>query len=288
MKIAYIISAYRNPHQLVRLVNKLNSENCLFLVHVDKKTSQEVFDIVFCKLSHLENIYFLDRHACYWGDFGHVLATLKGIQVLCGKQIHFDYVILLTGQCYPIKSNQYISEFLQQNLGRSFIEYDLVNSYHQLKRLERWNIRLFSRSYIPIPNKFIRLPIKRPLSRRLGDFYKGSSYWIISKTCIDYIYKYMNSNISENIQFIKFFKGVYIPDELFFQTLLVNSPLKDTLVNQSLWYIDWPAGVYVPSPSVLNQSYFHELTASDKLFARKFDATQSPKILDMLDQFTEQ
>ena len=37
MNLVYIISAYRLPEQLVRLVTRLRTENATVLVHVDKK-----------------------------------------------------------------------------------------------------------------------------------------------------------------------------------------------------------------------------------------------------------
>jgi hypothetical protein len=38
MNLAYVLSAYKLPDQLIRLVLKLNSETSHFFVHVDRKT----------------------------------------------------------------------------------------------------------------------------------------------------------------------------------------------------------------------------------------------------------
>ena len=42
MKIAYIITAYKLPDLLVRLVQRLNTEETSFFIHVDKKTDEEI------------------------------------------------------------------------------------------------------------------------------------------------------------------------------------------------------------------------------------------------------
>src|SRR6266498_4447774 len=108
MQIAYIISAYKNPAQLVRLVRRLNHPGHSFLIHVDLNAPAEVYQEMRAPLSGIANVYFLERHVCYWGDFGHVQATLKGIAELYRRAIAFDYVILLTGQDYPLRTNHII------------------------------------------------------------------------------------------------------------------------------------------------------------------------------------
>ena len=46
VNLVYIISAFRLPEQLVRLVTRLRTENATFLVHIDKKASPEIFGAV--------------------------------------------------------------------------------------------------------------------------------------------------------------------------------------------------------------------------------------------------
>jgi hypothetical protein len=80
---------------------------------------------------------------------------------------------------------------------------------------------------------------------------------------------------------IRFFKHVWIPDELFFQTIVMNSPLRDTIVNDDLRYVDWTRPT---APAILGRQDFDTLRNSGKLFARKFDTTVDREILDLLDQ----
>jgi hypothetical protein len=73
-------------------------------------------------IDHLSNVTFLKRHKCYWGDFGHVRATLEGIAYLFNNEIEFDYLILLTGQDYPIKPNREIETLLRRSNGKQFMK----------------------------------------------------------------------------------------------------------------------------------------------------------------------
>ncbi|MGE5445412.1 MAG: hypothetical protein ACM3SR_12560 [Ignavibacteriales bacterium] len=43
MRLAYIISAYKYPEQLIRLILRLNTDTTSFFIHVDKKTDNEVY-----------------------------------------------------------------------------------------------------------------------------------------------------------------------------------------------------------------------------------------------------
>jgi hypothetical protein len=79
---------------------------------------------------------------------------------------------------------------------------------------------------------------------------------------------------------VRFFRHVLIPDELFFQTIVMNSPLRDSVENENLRYLDWSRE---PAPAVLLESDLPALVSSHKLFARKFDERIDSTILDLLD-----
>ena len=70
------------------------------------------------------------------------------------------------------------------------------------------------------------------------------------------------------------------PDEMFVQTVLANSPLRDHVVSDSLHYMDWSKPA--PSPAVLTDAHWDDLVASPASFARKFEP-DSP-ILDRIDR----
>ena len=79
---------------------------------------------------------------------------------------------------------------------------------------------------------------------------------------------------------MRFFERVLIPDELFFQTLIMNSPLRETVVNDNLRFLDWSRE---PAPAVLGVHDLDRMIESGKLFARKFDVTVDADVLDRLD-----
>lgn len=280
MKLAYIISAYKNPEQLVRLVRTLNASSTSFWVHVDKRTDDSIFRQMASGLSDVDNACFLPRHRCSWGGFGHVAATLEGINAIVSAEVHVDYVILATGQDYPIKANIQIGEFLKDHAGAAFLEhFPLPHDAWQnggIDRIRSWHFRVLRRH--------VRMPplAARPFGRRFPPGfapYGGSSYWCLPRECIAYIHQVT----SENRALVRFFKHVDVPDEIFFQTLLLNSIYRNSMVNDNLNHIDWKdpsAG----SPAVLTKADFAALAQSPKLFARKFDVHVDAEILDMIDE----
>jgi hypothetical protein len=64
----------------------------------------------------------------------------------------------------------------------------------------------------------------------------------------------------------------------------MSSHLRETVENENLRYIDWSRE---PAPAVLGRSDLDAMLASGKLFARKFDASVDPDVLDLLDAHIE-
>jgi hypothetical protein len=298
MRIVYIILAHKLPEQLVRLVRKLQTDAATFLIHIDKKTDEVTFKKMEKSLGNFDNVHFLKRHVCYWGAFGHVAATLEGIRKIITLELDYDYVTLLTGQDYPIKSNDYIQKVLRNSDKRSFIEYFPLPSEvwgkedGGLERINYWYFHWLGCTFVFLRNYRFNSPLLKriysainatiPLKRTFPkgfNIFGGSSYWCLSRDCIDYIHEF----VQKNDRFVKFFKHVNISDEIMFHTILLNSPLKSRLINDNLRYIEWSSR---PNPMILRKKDFSKFFNSDKLFARKFDMTIDNEVLDMIDQAT--
>jgi hypothetical protein len=274
MNVAYIVSAYKLPDQLVRLVHRLRTEGTHFVVHVDRKTDRRVYGQMVRGVEELGCVDFVPRHVCHWGAFGHVRATLKGIDRLYADGISFDYAVLLTGQDYPICPAAVIERRLAESDGCSFMNsWDVPHAgwsgHGGLDRIERWH--LVGRRHL-----HVSLPLSRRAPAGLTPF-GGGPYWCLARRVVDYVQAFVH----EHPEVVSFFEHVWIPDELFFQTIVMSSPLRDTVVNDNLRFIDWSRE---PAPAILRRDDLESIVASGKLFARKFDATIDSEILDELDR----
>ena len=297
MRIAYIILAHNSPEQLVRLIFKLNTDDVSFFIHIDKKTDKTIYSQIFNQLNKLPNVFFVKRYNSYWGSFNLVKATLEAINLIGKTGLEFEYVIFLSGQDYLIKTNAYIKRFLQENQGKEFIEYFPLpdNQWKEggLIRIEYWHI-YWNDQYFCIPEKrefkspivsflysFLILPLvkKRKLPEGFA-IYGGSQFWCLTGECI----KWINIFVKQNPKFVKRFNYTYCTDEIFFQTLILNSPFKDKVVNDNLKYIDWGGDINAYHPIILEKKDFEKIRESEKLFARKFAQSKDSDILDMIDK----
>ncbi len=274
MRIAYLILAHQLPEQLVRLVRRLNTPNALFLIHINRRSDDAVWRAARAGLADLDNVVFLRRHKLYWGGFGHVSATIEGLDELYRRSAEFDYVALLTGQDYPIKPTSVIERTLGESGGRSFMAYDRLPGglADGMERITYWHSRR-----IGVPRGWhLRLPIRRRFPQRLVP-YGGSSYWWLTREAVGYVRRF----VVENPGYYRFFKHVDVPDESFFQTILINSPLRDSVVNDELRHVDWTRN---PMPAIFRVDDLELLRRSPKLLARKFDVTVDAEILDLIDR----
>ena len=278
MKIAYIILVHKNPKQLIRLINCLDVEKSTFFVHIDKKTNQNIYQEICEFINKKSNIFLLKRKNIYWGDFSQIHPVLLGIKEIFKQNIDFDYVKLLTGQDYPIKSRKEIEDFLLANSEKSFMEYFSIPSKDWenggemnggIDRIKYWYLRILKKRY--------KIPIERKFPKGFQPF-AGSAYWCLSRECAEYLKDF----VQRKKAFVNFFKNVNLPDEIFFQTIFLNSPLKEKIINNNLTYTYWHYNS--PNPEILTKNHLKEISESSCLFARKFDIYQDSKILDLLDK----
>jgi hypothetical protein len=202
----------------------------------------------------------------------------------------------LSGQDYLLKSNEQSAKFFQENKGREFLEYfPLPCSKWRaggLRRVEYWHIR-WNDLHFCIPEKpefkspiasFLYSVLMWSLPKKRNFFenfplYGGSFHWCLTGECI----KWMDDFVKQNTNFVNRFNYTYCTDEIFYQTLILNSHFKDKVINDDLRYRDW-GDVNAFHPRNLEKKDFEKIRESGKLFARKFDMTVDADILDMIDE----
>lgn len=298
MKIAYIVLAHKYPEQLLRLISTLNTDDVAFFLHIDKKVDNTIYHQIFTLLKDFPNVYFIKRYKSAWASFELIKATIEGIKSIVETGTYFDYVVHLSGQDYLIKSNEQIANFSQENKGREFLEYFPLPCTKWkgggLRRVEYWHIR-WNDIHFCIPEKrefkshiasflYSVLILLLPLPKKRNFFesfplYGGSFYWCLTGECV----KWIDNFVKQNTNFVNRFNYTYCGDEIFYQTLILNSPFKDKIINDDLRYKEW-GDVNALHPNNLEKKDFEKIRESDKLLARKFDMTIDPDILDMIDE----
>lgn len=329
MKLAYIILAHKNAKQVKRLVDALNDEGVTFVVHISKTSENKFYKEIVEIFQNHSNLYFCKREDGTHNHFGIVKGTINAIRFLIDKKIPFDYLSLISGQDYPIKSKKEIKDFFEKNAGKEFIQYwpmfpDENSEFYknhpwgdnrQLYRIDRYHIkfckkkqsipellttRLISHSFIDTLKIFIYespkyyrekrwkeefllfmlsriLPNRRKTPKEF-EFFGGKTWWSFTEKSAAYILRFYD----KNKKFNSFFKYTLIPDEMYFQTLLLNSPFKEKIENNYLREIEWEGGDGT-HPIIFTKKDIERLKNSKNLFARKFDLDIDPDIFDLID-----
>jgi hypothetical protein len=297
MNIAYLICAHTNADQLLRLIDRLRDEHADFFIHVDKKCDFSIFHCLFPQKLY-PNVNFTKRENGSWGRIGIVKGILHALKVIVSSDKNYDYIILLSGQDYPVKSNAYIRDYLKRNSGKIFMEYFKLpcegwNTW--MDRIEQYHFVFRGESYIYPPgaeiktykdkllNKLFELyfPLPRRFPANLKPF-GGSAWWAIPRNAAIYILNFTK----KHPEYMRYHENTLLPDEIFFQTIFLNSQNKniiDNLTGKNLHYIDWKYKKDPASPKTLQEEDIHYLLDTDKLFARKFDINIDSKILELLD-----
>lgn len=273
--VAYVVLAHRNPAQVARLVRRLATDRSRFLVHVDRR-ADAVESEVRRLLAELPSVDFVQpRRRCYWGGFGMVRATLDALEGLVARDVPFDHVVLLSGQDYPVRPAGDIERFLSDNVGHTFMTAErLPNEWPGggLPRIERWHL------VSPLV-LHLRLPWRRRVPAGLVP-YGGGAWMSLARPAVEHVVQLVH----RRPDVVHFFEHALHPDELLFQTILMNSTLADTVVNDHLRYIDWSTD---PGPATLRAVDLEKVIRSGRLFARKLDAAVDSGILDLLDDHIE-
>lgn len=330
MRNAYIILAHKDPNQVKRLVDNLDSD-AIFVFHICMNATDETF-AEFKKLLNKSNHYFCERIRSFWGEIGLVQATLNALNTLDQTDEQFDYVHLLSGQDFPIKCETERKDFLEKKQGKEFLlnwkfypidpenKHDLEGNpwakskHFQSKRLTHHYIRHKGEKYV-IPKKYDTrlkemsapraavhflsriphylknrefsykwnefkltrsLPYPKPLPKI--QFYGGSHWFSITPKAVKYLIEFDQ----KDTYLKKFYERVLLPDESYFQTVLLNSPLKDDIVNTNLREIVFPEKA--ANPIFLEDEHFELLHNSEALFARKFDKELSKDLLNRIEK----
>lgn len=267
--IAYLILVHRLPDQFKRLFKAIYDPANLYLIHIDKKANLEIGEDVNVFLQNYPNVHILESKNVVWGGYSMVQAELDGMKYLLEMNSKWDYFINLSGQDYPLKSQEIIKDFLSKNNGKSYIKIadqeksrpDTMNRIENYfeeaedKISEKTHTRGFMKDVIP---------------------YIGGQWMILTRSCCEFI-----CHSTEVKKFEDYYLNTLIADESFFQTVLMNTSFDGILVDDDKRAIIWiPDGDIKLRPKTFTETDLDFLQTGNHLFARKFDDNIDKQIIE--------
>jgi hypothetical protein len=285
---AFLIPVHTQPQLLGRILRVLEQSNHYFFVHVDKKSN--LFDEFKRACAGIENVCFTNqRIAVYHAGISQVHVSQILIKEAMAHEVDFDYYHVISGQDYPLRSNQQFDDFFEQTT-HSFMyidegDFKASMDNHYERSINRCHFNKTTSYVARIYNKFrlyqfVQLICPRP---KLQHLIGGWDWFSWSRATTHYVMDYLR----QHPEYLRRFDHTSCSIEIIYATLL--EPQKERLeieTTNPLRYISWHPHRPVQTtyrPFNLTEEDYPFVIDSKAFFCRKVDEVESARLLDMID-----
>jgi hypothetical protein len=318
MRVAYLVLNHRPTQQIVRLTAAIRRQQpeSPIVVHHDQFSCE--IDLARLKHAGTELVRTSDFRIS-WGDFSQVRAYWETLAWTL-ERVECDWIVLLSGQDYPIRPLRTLTGMLESTDADAFIEAERIDRWPSAReRHDREHRYLYQ--YAKFPSYGLQERMRPNIRRQLRQVTRIAATVINRLQGVVHIYRFpdllpyrvgvrssktpfspalppwcgspwnaLSRRAAESLlrylrdhpDYASYYQRTNIPDESATATILCNDPTLN-IVPQNLHFIRWshPESGH---PDVFGAADISALTASDKFFGRKFDSLSDPEVLDMLDE----
>ena len=280
---AYLILAHKNFAQLRKLVELLDDSRNDIFIHVDRKARfnpDEWKDV--CKYSSLS--FIEPRIHVNWGGVSIMRVELALLKAATAAG-HYDYYHLLSGMDLPIKDQDTIHAFFDAHEGTEFMDFWEIGQ-ESIERVQLYSVfpegeHNFITHAINKIFKKLQKAVGYRINRNIKFGY--ASQWF---SITDALARY---TVAEEEWLEKVFRHTCICDEIFFATLVSNSPFIGRIyvpdnpdIKANMRFIDWSRGGSIRHPWTFRTGDWDLLMSVPYFWARKFDETVDSAIIDKI------
>jgi hypothetical protein len=298
----FLIQSHKDPEQLARLVRTLRAgcPDCAVLISHDFRAAP----LPRGTFGHDSNVHVIQGKGGR-GDFTIVDGYLAALRWLRDTNVDYGWITNLSGQDYPVASLADFAAELAAAPHDGFLHHsaELARTgpdgydryYFQYRKLKE-NLGVTERALLRVPRVALeRLSAPYRINTSYGlmvgrrakpapfdaDFrcYAGSYWHTIRRRCADYLLDFVEAEPAR----LDYLKRVLVPDECFFQTVLVNRP-GFRFVNDNRRYFDM-RGARHGHPKVMTEADLPNFIGGRYFFARKFEWANGTALLDRLDRY---
>ncbi len=300
-RVAYLITSYTLPTQVLRLARTLrrgSPEALIVLHHDDRRCGVDARALDALGVRRVE-----PPSPVAWGESSQLEMVLRCLRWLLQRS-HFSWVVLLSGQDYPIRPVPDIERSLAASGVDAFIEAQRVERPALSRRVpvDEFALRYYYRwqklsSGAPRRRLLATAARARPLFAVRGmpsgtwvgvralrtpfrpgfECHRGSDWFTLSRRAVGAL----DQLVRAQPHVLDHYRRTLIPTESFVQTVLANERamrIRDDHRRFTVWQVG--AG----RPRVLGFADLPEMLASGADFARKFDETLDRTVLDEIDR----
>ena len=286
-KHAFLIEAHCNEKQLKKLLYCLDYELNDIYLHIDAK-STDLESINHFSLQK-STLVIVPSVKVSWGGYSQIDAELRLLEAATENGNYTRYH-LISGMDLPLVSQQKMHYFFDLNNHSEFVHFDYsytpdlfrnrMGLYHLCRDKLTRNQKLLENfeRFTLVVQKIFGVNRIRSFSMELG---KGANWFSISDDCARYVLK-KKKWIEETFRFTK------CCDEVFLQTIILNSPFKKKLFYDerekrfgNMRLVDWKRG----NPYIFRKEDFDTIISSGYMFGRKFDERVDDTIINLIVDF---
>lgn len=254
VRIAYFIMVHQRPEAFKTLLEKIYCRDQFYLIHIDRKASSETTEAIQDYVIQYPNVYILESMNIVSGGFSMIQAELNAMEFLLNTSKKWDYLINLSGEDLPLRSQQIIRQFLTFNTGRNYI------FYYDQKFYRPDTLRRIQNHFTELTHRISSLIYKRAFMKNVTPYIGGKWFIFTRETC-----SFLTNN-KKVMDFEDYYLHTLLPAESFFQTVLMNTDFNDIIVNDDKRAILNP-------PLIGKDNYYNQflrlLTESNSLFINK-------------------
>jgi hypothetical protein len=286
MKIGILIMAHNNLDQLKLLVDSLKSDFHLF-IHIDARSNlpEDSF-------ASEPNVWVIKKYKVYWGSYNQIIASLELFKLAYSQDC--DYYMFISGKDFPSKPNREIIAEIEKNPQTNYLDYGLLPRKRWLlnggfDRMQLYWENLNDPKNVSLLNHFCGfcrmlqklLHLRRKLLPDIS-YYGGVNWANLSKETLTYVLQYLENHP----EYLQSFRHTRTADEVWLQTIVMNSPYRTKTIKDSKRYADWNKGPEFPR--TLRMDNYDDIIQFDAFFSRKFDVNVDAGILEKIRSYLQQ
>ncbi|KAF0675853.1 DUF5928 domain-containing protein [Profundibacterium mesophilum] len=271
-QIAYILLAHKDPDAVIAQVRDLVSSGDSVALHYDACAPRAEMRKLRAALGRAPNVVLVKPRRCGWGDWSLVAASLTAMHTALARFPRCTHLYLISGDCMPIKPAHTIHRALDAAdvdhiesfdyfesgwIKTGFRDERLIYRHYFNERRRKW---FFYRS-IDLQKA---LGLKRAVPLDLTMMI-GSQWWCLRRTTAEALLDFC----ARRPDVMRFFRTTWIPDEIFFQTLVRHLVPRTQISNRAPTFLAFSE---YGMPATFYDDHYEFLRGQDFLFARKISA----------------
>lgn len=291
-KHAFLIGAYKSPEYLKYLVDSLRGERSNVYVHINPLFISEFKDFISLYKDSVD-VKIISSKKVRWGGVTFLNSIIDLLNLSLEDKGN-GYFHLITGQDILIKPLSQLYKFFDNHYGEEFIDCgsNLIKQDEKgyltgLNRSQYYHLFDFlnyrgNRLHRQLEKYFVKTQMALHLNRKwpFPNYYKGLGWFSFTREAVLEIVNYIQKH--RNVV-----NYTFAPDEVIFQSIILNSDKNYKVVNNNLRFTQWSNDGEVGSSDILTEQHYRSLMKTDAFFARKVDPVRSKNLIELINKYIQ-